>query len=158
MWWLSCVHVICHGRKEKWNELCYEWKSWGSHACMHVIYIEILLRYIMLVRTRTFDIYVHHDIMRAFLFLWQPATCNALFSTKSGSWGTYTIHKFDQWLTTRSMEIHKLTLVAVFISIHEEVSSCSSRNLGKGLLELGLLGGNMNWTDFNRNCWNEQPP
>ena len=48
--------------------LCYECKLWGPHACMYVMCIEILPHYVMLVWTRTFDIYVRHDIMRVFFF------------------------------------------------------------------------------------------
>ena len=48
--------------------LCYEGKSWGSHACIYVMCIGIILHYIMLVRTRNFDIHVRHDIMGPFLF------------------------------------------------------------------------------------------
>ena len=70
--------------------LCHECKPWGLHACMYVICIAILSRYVMLVQTRTFDIYVFHDIMRTFLFLWRPMTCNALCLTKPYSGGTYT--------------------------------------------------------------------
>ena len=54
--------------------LCYECKSWGPHVCMCVMCIGILSCYVMLVRTRTFDIYVRHDIMRVFSFLWYLVT------------------------------------------------------------------------------------
>ena len=37
-----------------------------------------------------FDIYVRHDIMRAFSVLWCLATCNMLCPTKPGPRGTYT--------------------------------------------------------------------
>ena len=50
--------------------LCYECKSWGPHACMYVMCIGLLLHYVMLVWTRTFDIYVRHDIMRVFAHAW----------------------------------------------------------------------------------------
>ena len=55
--------------------LCYECKSWRPHTCMYVMCIGILPRHVMLVRTCTFDIYVCHDIMRAFPFLWCLMTC-----------------------------------------------------------------------------------
>ena len=48
----------------------------GPHACMYVMCTEILLRYVMLVWMRTFNIYVRHDIMQKFPFLWCPTTCN----------------------------------------------------------------------------------
>ena len=70
--------------------ICFECKSWEPHACMYVMCIGILPRYVMLVWTRTFNIYVHHYIMRASPFLWCPATCNKLCSTKSGPSSTYT--------------------------------------------------------------------
>ena len=37
----------------------------------------------------TFDIYVHHDIIRVFSFLWHSVMCNALCQTKSNLRGTY---------------------------------------------------------------------
>ena len=64
--------------KEMMLMLCYEWKSWGLHSCMYVMCIGMLLHYVMLVQTLTFNIY-GHDIMHAFLFLWCPVilTCCA---------------------------------------------------------------------------------
>ena len=62
----------------------------GPHAFMCVICIGIFLYYDMLERARTFDIYVRHDILRTFSFLWRPGTCNALCSTKSDLGSTYT--------------------------------------------------------------------
>ena len=53
-------------------------KIMGPHACMYVMYIGILPRNVMLVRMRTFDIYVCHDIMWVFPFLRHPVTCNIL--------------------------------------------------------------------------------
>ena len=44
----------------------------------------------MLVRMRIFNIYVRHDIMWGFPFLWHPVTCNALCPIKSGPGGLYT--------------------------------------------------------------------
>ena len=43
--------------------LCYDFKPWGPHAFMYIMCIKIFPRYVMIVRTRTFDIYVRHDIM-----------------------------------------------------------------------------------------------
>lgn len=57
---------------------------------MYVMCIEILFHYLMIVRTRKFDIYVPHDIMRVFLFMWHPVKCNALCLTKSVLGDTYT--------------------------------------------------------------------
>ena len=45
--------------------LCYGFKPWEPHTFMYVMCIEMLPRYVMLVRTHIFDIYVHHDIMQA---------------------------------------------------------------------------------------------
>ena len=42
------------------------------HVCIYVMCIEILLRYVMLARMHTFDIYVHHDIMQIFHFMSRP--------------------------------------------------------------------------------------
>ena len=57
---------------------------------MYILCIKILPRYVMLVQTRNFDIYVHHDIMCAFLFLRRLVMCNVLCVTKSDLEGTYT--------------------------------------------------------------------
>ena len=43
-------------RKGMASILCFECKLWGPHACMCVMCIEILAHYVMLVRTRIFDI------------------------------------------------------------------------------------------------------
>ena len=79
-----CICEICHGWEEKGKEInVMLWmKIMGPHACMYVMCIGILPRYVMLVRTCTFSIYVHHDIMQAFPFLWHPVTCNTLCPTK----------------------------------------------------------------------------
>ena len=58
---------------------------------MYVYHVHgIIFHYVILVRARTFDIYVWHDIMSAFPFLWHPAMYNALCTIKSGLGGTYT--------------------------------------------------------------------
>ena len=61
--------------------LCYKCKLWGPYACMYIMCIKMLPRFVMLVRTHTFDIYVCHDIMPAYPFLWHPATYNVLCQT-----------------------------------------------------------------------------
>ena len=48
------------------------------------MHIGILPYCVLLVCTHTFDIYVCHDIMQTFPFLWRLATCNALCPTKPG--------------------------------------------------------------------------
>lgn len=53
-------------------------KIMGPYACMYVMCIEIFFHYVMLVRTRTFAIYVRHYIMRVFPFLWRLVICNVL--------------------------------------------------------------------------------
>ena len=75
-----CIYEICYGGKEKGNEttIMLWMKIMGPHACMYVMYIGILPRNVMLVRMRTFDIYVCHDIMWVFPFLRHPVTCNVL--------------------------------------------------------------------------------
>ena len=58
--------------------------------CMFVCHVhQDSFRYVLLVWTRIFDIYVCQDIIRAFLFLWCRAMCNALSPIMSGPWGTY---------------------------------------------------------------------
>ena len=63
--------------------LCDECKSRERHACMYVMCIELLLCYIMLVWTHTFDIYICHDIMPAFAHAW--AVCGEVPQIQSCS-------------------------------------------------------------------------
>ena len=64
-----CTMSWMKGKNRMMLILCYVCKSWGSHACMYVTCIRMLPRYVILVQTRSFDIYFYHDIMWAFLFL-----------------------------------------------------------------------------------------
>ena len=72
-------------RNEKGNEInVMLWmKIMGSHACMYVMCIGIPPYYVILVRTRIFDTYSCHDIMRVFSFLMRSVTCNVLCPIKS---------------------------------------------------------------------------
>ena len=59
-------------------------------SCMYVCHVHRDTScYVILVRTRTFDIYVRHDIMQVFPFLWRSATCIVLYLSKTSLWGTY---------------------------------------------------------------------
>ena len=78
-----CFHIE-ESKKEMILMLCYDFKPWGSHTFMCIICMEILPRYAMLVQTRTFDIYVYHDIMRVFPFRGVQRCISAFSSTKSG--------------------------------------------------------------------------
>jgi len=96
MWWIMwClsmyawyIHEICYGAKEKGNEInVILWiKIMGPRACMYVMCIGILPRYVILVRMHTFDIYVWHVIMKTFSFMrvqWHIWCC----AQQSLAWG-----------------------------------------------------------------------
>ena len=87
-----CIYDIRYVGKEKWNEInVMLWmKIMGPNECMYVVCIGILPRYVMLVRTRMFNIYVSHDIMHAFSFLMCLVMCNVFSPTKLGRRGMYT--------------------------------------------------------------------
>ena len=60
-------------------------------SCMYVYHVHLdTFLYVMILQMHAFDIYVRHDIMRTFLFMWRLMACNVLCPTKSGPRGTYT--------------------------------------------------------------------
>ena len=86
-------------------------KIMGPRACMYILCIGILIRY------------VHNDIMWPFPFLWRSVTCNMLCSTKSSLRVMHT-SSIDESMSTYADRVWRSTIHPTLPAIGKRKLSC----------------------------------